>query len=69
MNDQIVIDRIATLLGTSEEWSGADMLEFIADLIGDVRPHPGGCAAGAEYQELFRAATGRECPAECVESM
>ena len=51
MNDQIVIDRIATLLGTSEEWSGADMLEFIADLIGDVRPHPGNCEAG-EYRSF-----------------
>lgn len=68
MNDQVVIDRIATLLGTSEEWSGADMLESIANLISDVRPHPGNCEAGA-YQELFRAATGRECPTECVESM
>src|SRR5665648_1128799 len=41
--DDDVMDRIALMLGTVEEWDGsADYLEEIADLIGHTgRPHPG----------------------------
>src|SRR5665648_323877 len=41
--DDNVMDRIALMLGTVEEWDGsADYLEEIADLIGHTgRPHPG----------------------------
>lgn len=56
-DDQDTVDRIATLLGTAETWPGADFLEYIADLIGQVRPHPGGDPNG--YEENFERATGR----------
>lgn len=58
MDDQQAIDIIATILGTSETWSGADFLELIANVIGEVRPHPGG--AFETYRADFLAATGRE---------
>lgn len=57
VGDSDVIDRIATLLGTADAWPGADFLEYIADLIGQVRPHPGGDPEG--YAESFERATGR----------
>lgn len=40
MTDTEVVDRIALGLGTQSKW-GSDELEWIADLIGMVRPHPG----------------------------
>jgi hypothetical protein len=58
--DEQVVDAIATVLGTAERWS-ADQLETIANLIGYVRPHPGG--QQADYRPLFKAATGRDVDA------
>lgn len=57
--DEQVVDRIAALLGTRESWSGADMLERIANLIGYVRPHPGDPNV-LDYRAEFYAATGRD---------
>ena len=45
-----VLDNIAVGLGSRESWSGADELEWIANEIGRVRPHPGDCP---DYVELF----------------
>lgn len=58
VTDQTVVDCIATMLGTNPLWSGADDLEAIANLIGKVRPHPGG-GRPADYRTKFHAATGR----------
>jgi hypothetical protein len=58
-SDQFVVDALAAYLGTQEEWNGADCLEVIADLIGTVRPHPGG---ESDYRPIFRKATGRDVP-------
>jgi hypothetical protein len=55
-DDTYVVDQIATYLGTREDWSGADALEVIADLIGTVRPHPG---SQRGYRAIFEAVTGR----------
>lgn len=41
LTDTDVVDAIALGLGTQSEWSGADTLEWIADVIGKVREHPG----------------------------
>lgn len=57
--DQQVLDAIATLLGTSRAWN-ADTLTDIANLIGQVRPHPGDAP---NYADDFHAATGRLAPA------
>lgn len=38
--DQQTVDTVAHLMGTTPEWN-ADTLEAIADLVGQVRPHPG----------------------------
>lgn len=57
--DMWAIDKIATLLGTSSEWKGADYLQWIADIIGSVRPHPGD-NDGDGYAIDFRNATGRD---------
>lgn len=59
--EERVIDAIATMLGTSPEWS-SEYLEDIANLIGVVRPHPGD-KTPAQYRQEFREATGREVPA------
>ena len=64
--DQGVIDAIATMLGTSESWSGADMLETIAELVGAVRPHPGNTRP-EHFVELFAIVTGREAPAQWID--
>lgn len=40
MTDTDVIDAVTELLRNAPDW-GADHLEGIADLIGEVRPHPG----------------------------
>lgn len=57
--DSEIIDCIATLLGTAEEWSSpADFLDDIATLTSQVRPHPGEGDA-SEYAERFERATGR----------
>ena len=62
-SDRDTLDAIATLLGTSAEWNGADMLEDIANLIGKTdRPHPGDKAE--TYLQEFAQATGRTCPGE-----
>lgn len=58
--DRRVLDSIATLLGTSPEWrSAADYLESIANLVGQVRPHPGGHDTAQEYRDVFEHVTGR----------
>lgn len=60
--DSDIIDDIAALLGTAEDWSpGSDFLEIIADLIGQVRPHPGE-GSGTEYPSRFKQVTGRNLP-------
>lgn len=60
MTDEQAIDAIATLLGTAPEWeSPADYLETIANVIGQVRPHPGD-KDPLEYAREFRAATNRD---------
>lgn len=41
VTDTDVVDAIALGLGTKPEWSGATELEWIAETIGAVRPHPG----------------------------
>lgn len=56
--DEYVVDAIATYLGTWSEWSGADALEAIADLIGRVRPHPGNVPAEI-YAQAFANYTDR----------
>jgi len=62
-DDRLAVDRIASLLGTMETWDGAaDLLDTIASVIGEVRPHPGS-PAGADYADAFLAATGRAVPA------
>ncbi|MNY75788.1 hypothetical protein D3C86_2151680 [compost metagenome] len=52
MTDTDVVDAIALGLGTKPEWSGADELEWIANTIGKVRPHPGD-RDPREYHEEF----------------
>ncbi|MBD0673929.1 hypothetical protein [Streptomyces sp. CBMA156] len=52
LTDTDVVDAIALGIGTSPDWSGADTLEWIADVIGKVRSHPGGCDP-REYQGEF----------------
>ena len=39
--DTNIVNAIALMLGTHREWSGADFLEEIANLISLVREHPG----------------------------
>lgn len=58
MDDTDVVDAIATYLGTQAEWSGADALEVIADLVGTVRPHPGDVPYDEYLAELTKV-TGR----------
>lgn len=41
VTDTDIIDAIALGLGTQSDWSGGDCLEWIANLIGAVRDHPG----------------------------
>jgi len=62
-DDTLAIDKIATLLGTSDDWKGADYLEMIAGIVGSVRPHPGNLDGNA-YAEVFRQVTGREVNAK-----
>ena len=52
VGDMWAIDKIATLLGTADDWRGADFLEMIADVIGIVRPHPGE-SDGEQYVVRF----------------
>lgn len=60
--DTDIIDNIAALLGAAEDWSpGSEFLEHIADLIGQVRPHPGE-GTGTDYPTRFKQATGRNLP-------
>jgi hypothetical protein len=62
LRDERAIDKIATLLGTAEVWR-VDYLEIVADIIGTVRPHPGG-NDGNGYAIDFHNATGRDVVAE-----
>lgn len=55
--DQAVVDRLALYLGTRESWNGGDVCEHAANLIGNVRPHPGDATPG--YARSFTAETGR----------
>ncbi|MFJ6157317.1 hypothetical protein ACIQF8_03410 [Pseudarthrobacter sp. NPDC092184] len=52
VTDTDIVDAIALGLGTKPEWSGADELEWIANAIGSVRPHPGD-RDPAEYHAEF----------------
>ena len=52
VTDTDIVDAIALGLGTKPEWSGADELEWIANAIGSVRPHPGD-RDPAEYHTEF----------------
>lgn len=56
--DSDMVDRIALGLGTQEHW-GSDELEWIANAIGRVRPHPGHDDP-AEYVGDFWDATGTD---------
>jgi hypothetical protein len=56
--DRDAIDQIADLL-CDPEWSTAH-IEWVADIVGTVRPHPGGHETRDEYADLFSAATGRD---------
>lgn len=65
LEDRDAIDAIATLLGTSSQWSSAaDYLEDIANIIGKVRPHPGDNAD--TYAQTFELETGRPVPQNWV---
>lgn len=57
--DRLALDKIAGLLGTSSRWDG-DVLEDLANIVGDVRPHPGDAAD--TYSKTFRESTGRSIP-------
>lgn len=52
VTDTDVVNAIALGLGTKSEWSGADDLEWIADVISQVREHPGD-AEPAGYLKRF----------------
>lgn len=52
--DTLAIHKISLGLGTAPEWKGADTLEWIADVIGLVREHPGD-KDPTEYLERFKA--------------
>lgn len=52
LTDTDAVDAIALGLGTSPDWSGADTLAWIADVIGKVRSHPGG-RDPREFREEF----------------
>ncbi|MBN6754336.1 hypothetical protein JRG18_12580 [Kocuria palustris] len=56
-----MIDGIASLLA-APEWSGAQMLEIIAEAIGRVRPHPGAYPDREAYSVVFTNETGRLLP-------
>jgi hypothetical protein len=58
MTDQRAVDVIACGLGTKSEWSSED-LEWIADVIASVRPHPGDTEPPRYYID-FAEATGRK---------
>jgi hypothetical protein len=52
VTDTDIVDAIALGLGTKPVWSGADELEWIANTVGKVRPHPGD-RNPREYHEEF----------------
>ncbi|MYR55245.1 hypothetical protein GTY54_02950 [Streptomyces sp. SID625] len=54
LTDTDVVDAIALGLGTSPDWPGGHTLGWIADAIGKVRNHPGGCDP-RKYQQEFTA--------------
>lgn len=53
--DAEVVDAIALGLGTKDEWSGADELEWIAETLARVREHPGNLEP-PQYLERFTKA-------------
>lgn len=53
--DAEVVDAIALGLGTKDEWSGADELEWIAETLAKVREHPGNLEP-PQYLERFTKA-------------
>lgn len=57
VTDNDVVDALALGLGTRPEWKGGDELEWIANVIGLVRTHPGG-QVPADYVAQFTAETG-----------
>lgn len=60
VSDTQVVDEIATLLGTTPDWNGADMLTMIAEIVSKTRPHPGDFNPDPDvYARKFAAATGR----------
>lgn len=60
--DERALDAIATLLGTSPDWS-ADTLEDIADVVGQMRPHPGdGNFGDSTYADKFLRRLERPVP-------
>lgn len=61
--DTDVLDALSLGLGTKPEWSGAGTLEWVANTIGRVRPHPGD-ADPYEYLEDFRDTHGGFDPLE-----
>ena len=60
LTDTEVIDQITGLLA-DPEWD-VEYLEWIADMVGQVRPHPGGYETRGEYREVWRAHNDRELP-------
>ena len=60
--DTQVVDAIATMLGTTARWDPTAIVEDIANLIGEVRPHPGESGPPDRWAELFMADTGRDVP-------
>src|SRR5699024_253497 len=54
--DRDALDKIAVGLGTKPEWDAAE-LEWIADVVSSVRPHPGD---EPDYETLFAASPGRQ---------
>lgn len=57
LTDTDVVDAIALGLGTKSQWSGADELEWIAEVVGRVRPHPGN-SDPRPYRAAFAAQRG-----------
>jgi hypothetical protein len=57
--DSDIVDRIAVGLGTKTSWGGGDELEWIANEVGAVRPHPGNDENPYEYGQAFGTSTGQ----------
>jgi hypothetical protein len=59
VTDSDIVNRIALGLGTKQHWGGADDLEWIANEVGEVRPHPGNDENPYAYGQEFAASTGQ----------